>query len=390
MKHTMKKAFCTMLALSMLICLFAGCGAGEAANNFDGKTIKIGLIGPLTGGAAQYGSAARDGAQLAVDEINRASEENGGIKIEFNAQDDEHDAEKAVNAYNTLKDWGMQVLVGTVTTTPCLAVSQKAFKDRIFTLTPSASSNEVTEGKDNVFQICFNDPNQGKASAQFINEKMSGAKIAIIYDNGDAYSSGIYQTFKDYAKENGMNIVSTGTCTKDTTDFSVQVTDAKNAGADVMFLPIYYTPASLILKQADSIDYAPTFFGVDGMDGILTLKDFDTTLAEGVMLLTPFAADRADEATQTFVSAYQAKYGSIPNQFAADGYDCVYAIYQALTNADLKQGASIKDLCSALTAQFNSMTFSGLTGANMTWENGQVNKAPEAVVIKDQAYVSAG
>ena len=380
----MKKMLSIIMALVMVVALFAGCASDEKADG--GNTLKIGFIGPLTGGAAVYGNAAKRGAEIAVKEINA----KGGIQLAFNAQDDENDAEKSVNAYNNLMDWGMQVLVGTVTTTPCVAVSAETYADRVFALTPSASSTEVTSGKDNVYQICFTDPNQGKASAQYISEHMADAKIAVIYDNSSVYSSGIYQTFDAEAKTLGLNIVSVSTCTEDTSDFSVQVSDAKNAGADLVFLPIYYTPASLILNYANSIGYTPTFFGVDGMDGILTLEGFDTSLAEGVMLLTPFAADAADAATQSFVSSYQEAYGETPNQFAADAYDCVYAVYQAFNATGLGTDASAADICDAMCAQFNTMNFSGLTGQNMTWKDGQVDKAPAAVVIKGGVYVSAG
>ena len=380
----MKKTLSIILALVMVVALFAGCASDEKTSG--GNTLKLGFIGPLTGGAAVYGNAAKRGAEIAVKEINA----KGGIQLEFNAQDDENDAEKSVNAYNNLMDWGMQMLVGTVTTTPCVAVSAETYADRVFALTPSASSTEVTSGKDNVYQICFTDPNQGRASAQYISEHMADAKIAVIYDNSSVYSSGIYQTFDAEAKTLGLNIVSVSTCTEDTSDFSVQVSDAKNAGADLVFLPIYYTPASLILNYANSIGYAPTFFGVDGMDGILTLEGFNTELAEGVMLLTPFAADAADEATQSFVKSYQDAYGETPNQFAADAYDCVYAVYQAFTATGLGTDASAADICDAMCKQFNTMSFSGLTGQNMTWKDGQVDKAPAAVVIKGGVYVSAG
>ena len=314
----------------------------------------------------------------------------GGIQFELNAQDDENDAEKGVNAYHSLLDWGMQIMVGTVTTTPCLTVSTEANIDRVFLLTPSASSADIVTGKDNVFQMCFSDPNQGSASAQYISEHFPQAKIAVIYDSSSDYSTGIYQTFRERAEATGLRIVSVGACTEDTIDFSVQVGEAKSAGADLVFLPIYYTPASLILKEADAIGYAPTFFGVDGMDGILTLKGFDTSLAEGVMLLTPFAADAPDEKTQAFVRAYEEAYGETPIQFAADAYDCVWAIYQALTDAGASPDASPEALCDLLIAQFSSMRFSGLTGAQMQWKDGFVDKSPMAVVIRDGKYTDAG
>jgi branched-chain amino acid transport system substrate-binding protein len=349
-------------------------------------TVKIGGIGPLTGAAAVYGTSAANGAKIAVEEINAL----GGVQFELNFQDDEHDAEKSVNAYNNLKDWGMQILYGTVTTTPGIAVTAESFADRIFTLTPSASSPSVIEGKDNVFQMCFTDPNQGIASSQYIFNNNLATKVAIIYNNADAYSTGIYEKFISEADAVGMEIVSTTTFTdENANDFSVQLTEAKNAGADLIFLPIYYQPASLILTQAKAMDYSPKFFGVDGMDGILTMENFDTSLAEGVMLLTPFAADATDEMTVNFVAKYQEEFGEIPNQFAADGYDCIYAIYEAYKMAGLTADMEASEMCEKLIEVFTSSDFSidGLTGADMTWSaTGEVSKEPKGMIIENGVY----
>ena len=395
-----KKLLAMLLAVSMVLCM-AACGdsnasvaenAGSdapAASNAEstGAAIKLGGIGPLTGGAAIYGNAAKTGAEIAVEEINAL----GGIQFELNFQDDEHDPEKSVNAYNNLKDWGMQMLVGTVTTGPCVAVGSEANTDRIFALTPSASSTDVIDGKDNMFQMCFTDPNQGTASAQYIKEQNLGTKIAVIYNNGDTYSTGIYNKFEAEAKELGLEVVSVTTFPDDTTtDFNVQLNDAKNAGADLVFLPIYYTPASLILAQAKAMDYAPKFFGVDGMDGILTMEGFDTALAEDVMLLTPFTADAEDEKTQNFVKKYGEKAGGeTPNQFAADAYDCVYAIYEAVQKNGVTADMSAADICEKMIETFSGdFTFNGLTGEGMTWEaSGEVSKAPKGMVIKNGVYV---
>ena len=404
----MKKFITLCLTGAMCLSLLTGCGGSSSSSSSDSTeaaavesgtpgeltgTLKLGDIGPLTGAAAIYGNSASNAEHLAVDEINAL----GGIQIELNSQDDEHDAEKSVNAYNNLKDWGAQAIVGCVTTTPCVAVSTEANADRMFMLTPSASSTTVTEGKDNMFQLCFSDPNQGTASAQYIADNNLATKIAIIYNNSDAYSTGIYQNFVAKADELGLEIVSETTFTDDTAnDFSVQLTEAQKAGADLIFLPIYYTPASLIMQQAKSMAYDVTFFGVDGMDGILSLEGFDTSLAEGVMLLTPFSADATDERTVNFVNSYKEKYGDTPSQFAADGYDCIYAIYDALNyysnniNAINLDEVSSEELCEILIAAFTSPDFTsdGLTGAGMTWTaNGEVNKAPKAVVIKDGVYV---
>ena len=352
------------------------------------------MIGPLTGGAAIYGNAVKNGEQIAVDEINAIS---GDFQIEYNPQDDEHDAEKSVNAYHNLQDWGVQVIAGTVTTTPCVAVSAEAYADRVFMLTPSASSPTVTEGKDNMFQLCFSDPNQGSASAQYIADNAMATKVAVIYNNSDAYSTGIYQTFNAKASELGLEVVSTTTFTDDTAnDFSVQLADAKDNGAELVFLPIYYQPASLILQQADGMGYDPVFFGVDGMDGILTMEGFDVSLAEGVILLTPFSADATDDLTKNFVATYNTNYGETPNQFAADGYDCPYAIYRALQfYADKNGGLDVTDksaeeICEILVSVFTDPAFSsdGVTGAGMVWTaNGEVNKAPKAMVIENGVYV---
>ena len=350
----------------------------------DVQTFKLGSIGPLTGDAAIYGQAVVNGAKLAAEEINASDSK---IKFEFQGEDDEADGEKSVNAYNTLMDWGMQVLVGPTTTGASMAVADACNNDRTFMLTPSASAVDVTAGKDNVFQVCFTDPNQGLASADYISEHMPDAKLAVIYRNDDAYSQGIHDTFVKEATDKGMTVVYEGTFTNDTaSDFSVQLAGAQNAGADLVFMPIYYQPASIILAQAKAMGYEPTFFGVDGMDGILTMEGFDPSLAEGLMLLTPFSV--TVESNKPFVDAYTAAFGVEPNQFAADAYDGVYIIKQALEAAGCTADMSTADICDALVAQMTQITFDGLTGTSMTWNaEGQVSKAPTAYVIKDGAYV---
>ncbi|MBQ3724069.1 MAG: ABC transporter substrate-binding protein [Oscillospiraceae bacterium] len=393
----MKKTLCLLLALVMVVGMLAGCGsnAGNSAdsetaapaNNDGNPTFKIGCSGPLTGGAAIYGTAVVNAARIAVDEINAMD----GIHFEFQAQDDEADSgDKAINAYNTLMDWGMQVMVGTVTSGSGITVSAQAFQDRTFMLTPSGSSVDLIKDKDNAFQVCFTDPNQGVGSADYIAENFADAKVAVIYRNDDAYSQGIRDTFVAEAAAKGVNVVYEGTFTADTaTDFSVQLTAAQSAGADMMFLPIYYQPAAVILQQANQMGYAPTFFGVDGMDGILTLENFDTSLAEGVYLLTPFSADADDERTQAFVAEYQKRYGEVPNQFAADGYDAVYIVKAALEAAGCTPDMSAAEICEALIKVMPTITVDGITGEGMTWAaTGEVSKAPMAVVIKDGVYVT--
>ena len=360
--------------------------AGASSEASSDKVFKIGGIGPVTGAAAVYGLAVKNGAQIAVDEINADGGING-YQIEFNFQDDEHDSEKSVNAYNTLKDWGMQVLMGTVTSAPCVAVADKTNADNMFQITPSGSSVECAQNP-NVFRVCFSDPDQGAASATYIAENKLAEKIAVIYDSSDVYSSGIYEKFAAEAANQGLEIVDAEAFTADSNkDFSTQLQKAKDAGADLVFLPIYYTEASLILKQADTMGYAPKFFGCDGMDGILQVENFDTKLAEGLMLLTPFAADAQDELTQKFVTSYKENYGETPIQFAADAYDAIYAIKAAMEEADITPETSVSDTCDKMKEAMLKIKVNGLTGEDMTWtEDGEPHKAPKAVKVVDGAY----
>ncbi len=384
-----KKIISTIAVASMLV----ACGSGNT-DSAQSDTFKIGASGPLTGDAAVYGVAVKNAAEMAVEEINA----KGGIQLEFKIEDDQADAEKAANAYGTLKDWGMQIGLATVTSGAGAAVSQSYTDDTTFALTPSASSTSIiykdsdnTDAYGYIYQMCFTDPNQGIASADYIySHSEIGTKVAVIYKSDDNYSTGIYQKFMSEANELGLEVVSeTSFDDSSATDFNVQLKDAQSKGADVVFLPIYYQPASLILTQADTMGYTPSFFGVDGMDGILTLDGFDTSLAEGVYLLTPFSADAEDELTSTFVSNYVEKYGETPNQFAADAYDCIYAIYQALTDGNATTDMSNSEIADILIEQFTSMTFNGVTGTDVTWsKTGEVSKAPKAVIIEDGAYVS--
>ena len=387
----MKKFISVMLVAAMAVTALTGCGSNSGSSSKkDADKYYIGGIGPTTGATAIYGTAVKNGAQIAVDEINAAGGINGK-QIEYRFEDDQNDAEKAVNAYNTLKDWGMQMLVGTTTTAPCIAVAGKTASDNMFQITPSASAPSVlSSGNGNIFQVCFTDPNQGIASAQYIAENKLAKKIGIIYDSSDVYSSGIEEKFEAEAKTQGLNIVSKAAFTADSkTDFGTQLQKAKDAGADLLFLPIYYQEASIILKQADTMGYTPKFFGVDGMDGILTVENFDTKLAEDVMLLTPFAADAKDKTVQNFVKTYKEKYKDTPNQFAADSYDAVYALKAAIEESKATTDMSASDMCDALKGAMTKIKMQGLTGGEdgLTWnESGEVTKSPKAVIIKNGAY----
>ena len=383
-----KKAASLALASALVVSL-AACGSKDGGSNSGGSdsdVFMIGGIGPTTGDNAIYGTAVENGIQLAVDEINADGGING-YQIEYQFEDDQSDSEKSVNAYNTLKVWGMQMLVGTVTSTPCVAVVEESHADNMFQLTPSATTVEAVQ-YDNAFRMCFSDPSQGTVSADYIADNNIASKIAIIYDSSDTYSTGIYQSFAAEAEERGLEVVTAQAFTADSsTDFSVQIQKAKDSGAELVFLPIYYQEASLILAQADRAGFAPKWFGVDGMDGILNVDGFDGSLAEGLMFLTPFTPDAEDEATQSFVAAYEEEFGDTPIQFAADAYDCMYVIKAAAEKAEITPDMSVSDISDAMKAAMTEITIDGLTGKQITWsEDGEPSKEPTVVVIENGAY----
>ena len=388
-KKIMKKSLkvlALVLSVALLACCFASCGDSTKDSS---DTIKIGGIGPITGGAAVYGQAVKNAAEMAVEEINAAGGING-VNLEFNFQDDEHDPEKSVNAYNNLKDWGMQALMGTVTTAPCLAVVEKTHEDNMFQITPSASATGVIK-YDNAFQMCFTDPNQGTKSADYIADNKLATKVAVIYNSSDAYSSGIYNNFVKEAQVKGLEIVSSEAFTDDSkTDFSVQLNKSKSSGADLVFLPIYAQEASQILEQANTMGYTTTFFGCDGLDGILAIEGFNTSLAEGVILLTPFVAgDTKSEANVNFTNKYIEKYKDTPNQFAADAYDAIYILAECMKKGNVTADMSVSEICDILKAQIVNITYDGLTGEGITFDaSGAVNKSPNAMKIQDGKYVA--
>lgn len=402
----MKRMMCAAMAAAMTVSLVA-CGGsnstaettaaagGAAADSAEDSgaassdaVFVIGGSGPLTGGSALYGTAVQNGGQVAADEINA----NGGIngyQVKWLFEDDEADGEKAINAYNTLKDGGMQMFVGTTTSGACMSVIAETENDNMFQITPSGTTADITKPA-NVYRMCFSDPAQGTKSAQYIAENGVAQKVGVIYDNSDTYSSGIYENFVKEAQNQGLEVVGAESFNSESkTDFKTQLQKLKDAGAELVFLPFYYTEASLVLKQADEMGWAPKFFGCDGMDGILDLPDFDTSLAEGLMLLTPFSADAEDELTQNFVAAYEEAYGETPIQFAADAYDCLYVIKAAAEAADITPDMEISDMCEAMKTAMTEVTLDGLTGQGISFdENGEPNKAPKAVVIENGAYKS--
>ena len=355
----------------------------------EDETFKIGVIGPMTGDYAQYGTNVYNATKIAVDEINANGGFNGYQVEVLDAGDDQGDPEKAVNAYNDLLDKGMQMLCGTVTSGACIAVGAEA-AESTFLFTPSATALDSISSGSNEFRMCFTDPAQGTKSAQFISEHKIATKVAVLYDSAADYNSGVHDAFVEAAAEDGLEVVADEAYTTDSnTDYSVQLSKIKDSGAELLFLPNYYSDNALILQQASEAGMTDIkFFGVDGMDGILNVENFDTSLAEGVMLLTPFSATSTDEKSQNFVKAYgDAHNGEVPNQFAADAYDVVYAMQLAAADAGITPDMSNEDISAAMAASMLNIELDGITGKAKWTEDGECDKEPKAFEIKNGEYV---
>ena len=372
------KKVLSMVLVLMLTCVL--CASAE-------QTLVIGGTGPLTGDYATYGTSVRNGATLAAEEINEAGGVNG-ILFEVKMEDDQADPEKAINGYSILVDEGMQVSLGAVTSGACLSLIEEAQVDGMLVITPSASQKECVQ-YDNCFRVCFTDPMQGVYAADFISDNAIATKVAIIYDKSNDYSVGIHDNFVSRAGEVGIDVVTDQAFTSQSNiDFSVQLQAVKDSGAELVFLPIYAQEAAYILTQAKSTGIEATFFGCDGLDGILTkIGEGNTDACEGVMLLTPFAADAQDEKTVNFTTKYKEQFGETPDQFAADAYDAVYAIKAAMEQAGITD-LDDPDLNEKLISAMTEITVDGVTGT-MTWDaEGEPAKSATAVVIKDGAYVA--
>ena len=386
----MKFAKIIALALCLTLCLglLAGCGAsdGYTANNTE---FVIGVSGPLTGGAAIYGTAVANSAQMAVDEINAAGGLNG-VKFKLVAMDDKHDATLVSGNYSAMLEQGMQVSLGTVTTAPGMEFKNLAKDDNVFFLTPSATGDKIPEF-DNGYQMCFADGNQGKVAAEFVNQNFAGQTIGAFYKSDEDYSKGIFTQFMTNL-DDSVTVVETSFSDAGATDFSTQIETLKDC--QFLFMPIYYQPATLFLTQAKDI-LSPTavYYGCDGFDGIDSQEGFDiSTIPQEVTMLSHFNSKATDGAAKVFIDKYVEKYGSDTlNQFGASAYDCVYAIYGAMKKAmdageKIDVTISASDLCEILKAQFSGgyTLTDGATGAEIKWESsGYVNKAAIQYIIKE-------
>lgn len=384
---TTKKILAITLVLVMTALCFASCGKKNdvwTKTENGGLYLEIGFTGPLSGEYANYGISVRDGAKLAVEEINAKGGING-FELKLLEQDSQGSGDKAVQAYGKHVDDGMKVSLGGTLSGENKDIVAAAKEDGILILTPSASALDSI-GEANAFRLCFNDPQQGEIAANTIKSKGYASKVAILYDNGNDYCVGNVETFKAKATALGIEIVTEQTYTESTnTDFNTQLTAIKDSGAELVFIPIYAADAAKVLRQAAQASLDVKWFGCDGLDGLIEKCGDNVADAEGVFLLTPFYADSQDGVAKTFVDAYKAKYGKTPDQFAADGYDCVYTIVEAIKKAAITSenvvSMEIADFNKKLVAAMTQIEVTGATGT-MTWTaDGETVKEPMILKI---------
>ncbi len=381
----MKKTLALLMALAMVFS-FAACGDGGNKGGHADNELYIGGIGALTGDYANYGLSVKYGAEIAVDEINAAGGING-MKIVFDMQDSQADPESAKSAYGKLMDWGMDISIGTVMSGEMASVTAESAKDDMFMISPSASNDTCLEASPNAFRICFYDSYQGIAAADYVKENLAGKKVAVFYQSDLDYSIGLYESFQTQAKANGIDIVAVQSFTADEKDYTTQINALADSGAEVVFIPIYAAEASMFLSQAkngtDNAVFADGvyFFGCDGLDGILGKVVGNEATANNVLMLTPFAETSTDPKVVSFVEAYKAKTGAVPDQFAADGYDAVYVIKAALEAMGVSKSSEVSG--AKVSEAVCKLTYEGVTG-EMTWEaNGNTNKLAMAIIYND-------
>ena len=373
------KVIALLAAMALMLTCFAACGSESSeGSETEVKEIFIGSTGPLTGDASSYGISVNNGAMLAVEEINAKGGFNG-ITLKFEMKDDKATAEDAATGYDALMDAGMQISIGSVTSGSCDSFASKSVADNLFFITPSASAANVIADRANAFRVCFGDPDQ--ATLAVAEPKKAGYKnIGAIYDTSDPYSSGIYEAFDAKMKDEGITYTTRTFDKENNKDFSTQVEALKDC--DVIFLPIYYTEAGLIAKTCVSKGCDAVLFGCDGLDGVA--DQIDETVTNKISYITPFDVNSTDAVPKAFVDAYKAKYDAVPDQFAADGYDAIYAIYEAMKAAEIDD-ASIDcgDLCEAVKKAITAESFKldGATGV-MTWDaSGACTKVPQIVEV---------
>lgn len=384
-RKVIQKLVALVSAGTMTAALLAGCGstggAAESADSSDtaadGDSIPVGVISPNTGNLATYGESVLNGINLAVEEINAA----GGVlgkNISIISYDDKADSTEGANAFNRLVGDGACAIIGSVTSGVTASLAPLADESQIVLLTPTSTADTITESDNYVFRACFKDSYQGKMAAKFAAEKLGVKKVAVLYASGDAYSAGVRESFDAACSELGLEIVAEeSSSSTDDTEFSSQLTNIAASEAEFLFAPYYYNAAGpYIIPQARAAGFEGVIMGADGYDGTTESMLDDKTLYNNCYYTNHYSPDDTSDVVQTFVTAYNDKYGAKPNALAALAYDSTYMIKDAIEKAGSTDRAEIRDAMSG-------MSFEGVTGKFILDETGTPEKSVAVIEFKD-------
>jgi len=338
-KMISRRSFLKAAGVAATAAALTACGGSSStAAGGDAAVITIGVMGPLTGGAAVYGNAVVNGAMLYIDQVNAAGGINGK-QIKAIKMDEKGDATEAVNVYTKMLDEGITGLIGDVTTGPTLAVVAESQEANMPMVTGSATAEAVTYDAEtdtvfsNVFRTTFTDPYQGQRMADFAWEVMGKKTAAVLYASGNDYAEGLYKNFVDQFTANGGTVVAEEAYVEGDADFNAQLTNIKGKNPEVVFLPNYYQDNGMILGQARGLGIDVPFIGGDGWDGIVTTSERYAEAAE--LAGCYFCANYAPGADAEFESSYEKAYGeAYPNGFAPLGYDAAVALLYGIEKAE--------------------------------------------------------
>ncbi|MBA3818192.1 MAG: ABC transporter substrate-binding protein [Deltaproteobacteria bacterium] len=359
-----------------------GGGSGTGATPVPSGAIVIGHFASMTGPQATFGISTDRAIRLAIKERNA----KGGVKgrqITLVTIDDAGKQSEAATAVTRLiNDHGAVAILGEVASSLSLAGGPIAQKAKIPMISPSSTNPDVTDVGDYIFRVCFLDDFQGWVDAKFAKENLKATKAAILYDQGQAYSSGLADYFEKSFKELGGTIVTRQAYTGGNLEISSQLQAIKGAGAEVVFLPGYYSDAGTIIRKARESGIAVPFLGGDGWDSE-ELPKIAGDAINGNYFSNHYAPEEARPEVKNFVESYQAEYKSTADGLAALGYDAALVLFDAMERAPSLSG---KDLRDAIAGTKN---FTGVTGTFSIDENRNAKKSAVIIEYKDGKQVMA-
>jgi branched-chain amino acid transport system substrate-binding protein len=339
----------------------------------EAQKIEIGFFGALTGPQATFALSGRNGARLAIDQLNAA----GGVlgkKLDLLVEDDHNDPSEAASAVSKLITRDHVVaLIGENASSRSLAAAPIAQNYQVPMVSPSSTNVEVTKKGDYIFRVCFIDSYQGKAVATFAWQTLQAKTAALLVDAKSDYSVGLADAFRAAFTSLGGRIVAEVKYAEGDSDFSAQLTAIQSAAPDAVMIPGYYTDAGLIARQARSLGMKAILLGADGWDSP-KLAEIGGAAVEGSYLSNHYSVDDPSPAVRTFVEDYRKIFGTAPDSIAALSYDAARLIADAMKRAGSTEGKRVRD------ALASTADFPGVTG--MITMDADRNPVKPAVILK--------